>query len=80
MAETMASLWKKIKEEKKWPKPCNQPLVVSPTEGLCKNYRTISLISNSNESILQIMLNRLKRKAGELWGGRAGWIQRWSTV
>ena len=60
----------KIWQTGEWPTPWTQSLIITlPKKGslqLCKNYRTISLISHPSKVILSILLNRLKPKAEEI--------------
>ena len=67
MIDILHTLCNRIWKTGQWPKQWTQSLVITiPKKGnlqLCKNYRTISLISHPSKVMLKIILNRLKPMA-----------------
>ena len=70
MIDVLTEICNRIWRTGEWPFPWTQSLIITlPKKGnlqLCKNYRTISLISHSSKVMLKVILNRLKPQAEEI--------------
>ena len=70
MIDILTTICNKIWKTGEWPTTWTQSLVIRlPMKGnlqLCKNYRTISLISHPSKVMLKIILNRLQPQAEEI--------------
>ena len=68
--DILTPICNKIWKTGEWPTTWTQSLVIRlPKKGnlqLCKNYRTISLISHPSKVMLKIILNRLQPQAEEI--------------
>ena len=62
--DVLTEICNRIWRTEKWPSPRTPSLIIThPKKGnlqLCKNYRTISLISHSSKVMLKVILNRLR--------------------
>ena len=69
MIDILKEICNRIWRTGEWHTPWTQTVIITlPTKGnlpLCKNYRTISLISLSSKVMLKVILNRLKPQAGK---------------
>ena len=77
MIDVLTEICNRIWRTGEWPTPWTQSLIITlPKKGnlqLCKNYRTISLISHSSKVMLEVILNRLKPQAEKIIAeGQAG--------
>ena len=67
MIDILTAICNKIWKTGEWPTKWTQSLVITlPKKGnlqLCKNYRTVSLISRPSKVMLKIILNRLQPQA-----------------
>ncbi|KAK2181086.1 hypothetical protein NP493_411g00004 [Ridgeia piscesae] len=70
MTSALLTICNKIWQTVEWPTPWTQSLIITfPKKGnlqICKNYRTISLISHPSKVMLKILLNRLKPQAEKI--------------
>ena len=70
MIDVLIEICNRIWRTGEWPTSWTQSLIITlPKKGnlqLCKNYRTISLISHSSKVMLKVILNRLKPQAEEI--------------
>ena len=70
MIDVLTEICNRIWRTGEWPTPWTQSLIITlPKKGnlqLCRNYRTISLISHSSKVMLKVILNRLKPQAEEI--------------
>ena len=70
MIDFLTEMCNRIWRTGEWPTPWTQSLIITlPKKGnlqLCRNYRTISLISHSSKVTLKVILNRLKPQAEEI--------------
>ena len=74
MIDILTSICNKIWKTGEWPTTWTQSLLITlPEKGnlqLCRNYRTISLITHPSNVMLKIILNRLQPQAE-----RASWFK-----
>ena len=70
MIDVLTEICNRIRRTGEWPTPWTQSLIITlPKKDnlqLCKNYRTVSLISHSSKVMLKVILNRLKPQAEEI--------------
>ena len=70
MIDVLTAICNRIWRTGEWPTPWTQSLIILlPIKGnlqFCQNYRTISLISQSNKVMLIVIFNRLKPQAEEI--------------